>query len=112
MKKRITAKDWTFIGKLNYAAKWCKPLCSYYLEKETTNTFKRTQKIGWFMYVLLFVPVHILQMFVLLWDGGLKEFIILERSLGSDYLFSNTESFKRAEEIWAKYPEIGKDIDN
>lgn len=102
MRKRITAKDWTFIGKFNHAAKWCRPLCSHYLEKENDNAFKRTQKIGWFMYAILFIPVHLLQVFVLLWDGGLKEFIILERNLGSDYITSDTEAFKRAEQVWQR----------
>lgn len=30
-KKKITQKDWTYIGKYNRAAKWCRPICSYYL---------------------------------------------------------------------------------
>lgn len=100
MKKRINLKTWTFIGKYNYAAKWCRPLCSYYLIKEDDRTFRRVQKINIFNYMLIFIPIHLLQALVLLWDGGLKEFIIFSRDLGEDILIKGSESFNRAEAIW------------
>jgi hypothetical protein len=100
LKKRISNKDWEYIGKYNYAAKWLRPLCRYTLIKEPDGRFKREQCIGWFVYLLLFIPVHILQAFWCLWDGGLKEFEINKRYLGSDVLVSGSECFTRAEEIW------------
>ena len=99
-KKRISLKEWTYIGRCNYVAKWCRKLCSYYLIKEDEKTIKRTQKINIINYILIFVPVHLLQALVLLWDGGIKEFIIFSRALGEDVLVSGTDSFDRAEAIW------------
>lgn len=100
MKKRISNKEWTEIGKCNYAAKWLRPLCSYTLIKEDGGRFKREQVVGWPLYFILFIPVHILQLLWCLWDGGLKEFEINERYLGGDWLVKGSESFIRAEKVW------------
>ena len=100
MQKRIKLKEWAYIGKLNYAAKWCRRLCSYYLIKEDDKTFRRVQKINLFNYILIFIPVHLLQALICLWDGGLKEFIIFSRDLGEDSLSKGSASFSRAEAVW------------
>ena len=100
MKKKINLKQWTFIGRYNHAAKWCRKLCSYYLIKEDEKTFRRVQKINIFSYILIFIPIHLLQALVCMWDGGLKEFIIFSRNLGEDILVSGNESFSRAESVW------------
>lgn len=100
MKKRISSKEWTYIGRYNYAAKWCRGLCSYYLIKEDDKTFRREQKINIFNYLLIFIPVHVLQAIVCLWDGGLKEFTIFDRELGYDILSKGSESFIRADAVW------------
>ena len=99
-KKRITLKDWTYIGRLNYAAKWCRPFCSYALVKKDDTTFIRYQSASLIMYLLLFIPVHLLQFFVCLWDGGLREFMIFGRALGNDYIHKHETAFARAEQIW------------
>ena len=112
MKRRITAKDWTFIGIYNHAAKWCRHLCSYYLEKPDAKKFKRVQSFNWIMYSILFIPVHLLQAIVLLWDGGLKEFTLLNRELGYDILVKGTGAFERAELVWNKVNKTRKGINN
>ncbi len=99
-KKKISSKDWMYIGKLNYAAKWCRPFCSHTLIKQDETTFIRDQKLGIFMYALLFIPVHLIQFFECLWDGGLREFTILGRALGRDYIEKQQTAFARAEQIW------------
>ena len=99
-KKKITSKDWTYIGKCNYAAKWCRRLCSYALIKEDDDTFKRVQTISLFAYLIIFIPVHILQIFTCVWDGGLKEFVIFSRYIGSDTLQKGSQAFERSCEVW------------
>jgi hypothetical protein len=100
MKKKISSKEWTEIGKCNYAAKWLRPFCSHVLLKEPDGSFKREQRVGLFAYILMFIPVHILQLMLNIWDGGLKEFEINERYLGGDWLAPGSESYIRAEAIW------------
>lgn len=101
LKKKISFKDWTYIGKFNHAAKWCRRICSYILIKRDEKTFIREQKINLFAYLLIFIPLHILQVFVCMWDGGLREFIILKRGLGKDYLTKGQVAFDRAAQIWS-----------
>ena len=86
-KKKITSKDWTYIGKCNYAAKWCRRLCSYTLIKADDDTFKRVQTISLFAYLIIFIPVHVLQIFTCVWDGGLKEFVIFSRYISRKEYF-------------------------
>ena len=97
---RISYKEWMDIGIYNHAAKWLRPLCSYSLIKESDGRFKREQRVGWPMYLILFIPVHILQLLICLWDGGLKEFEINERYLGCDWMTIGSTSYDQAEKIW------------
>ena len=102
--KKISMKDWEYIGKYNPAAKWLRPLCSYTLT-ETIIGFRRDCKIGWPMYLILFLPAHLIQLFYCLWDGGLKEFSIQGRHIGHDNITrsgDNCARYPQAKEIWEK----------
>ena len=102
MKKRISQKEWEYIGKYNYAAKWLRPICSYSLIKEGER-FKREQRIPLWLYLIIFIPGHLLQALYCVWDGGLKEFEIAERYLGGDYLgWVGDPTWEKAKEIWEK----------
>ena len=103
MKKKITIKDWNFIGKCNPAQKWCRCFCNYYLIKRNDNMFVRKAYLSWFAYIIIFIPIHVLQIFTCMWDGGIKEFTILDRYIGFDYIYSDSLAFSRAKEIWDKY---------
>ena len=99
-KKKISLKDWTYIGKSNYAVRWCRPLCSYTLVKQDDTTFIRYQSLGLFVYLILFLPIHIIELFTCLWDGGLREFSIISRAIGNDHIYKHHSAFARAEQIW------------
>lgn len=99
-KKRITLKEWSFIGKYNHAAKWCRPFCTYTLIEEDSCTIKREQKVNLLAYIIMFIPLHILQALVLIWDGGLKEFEIFKRTLGSDVLAKGSPSYDKAKDFF------------
>lgn len=101
MKIRITEKEWTEIGKRNYANKWCKNLCSYHLEKTENDNYFRIQKMSLIPYILLFIPIHLLVVVMCLWDGGLREFEICPRQLGEDFLDYGRPR-EIAKEIWDK----------
>ena len=86
--KKITLDQWTMIGKYNYAVKWVRKACAYTLTKETDTKYRRDQYIPLWLYVVLFVPVCVVQAVWCMWDGGLKDFELPERYLGGDYLWS------------------------
>lgn len=105
MKKRISRKEWEYIGKYNPAAKWLRPLCSYTLVKESDDKFIRVCRISWPVYLLIFIPTHFLQALYCMWDGGLKDFEIEKRHLGSDNIREhgiNEGAYAKAKEIWEK----------
>lgn len=104
MTKKISLNDWTYIGKYNPAAKWVRPFCSYSLTK-TDYGFRRDCEISWLAYLILFLPVHLLQLFVCLWSGGLRDFKIQGRYLGYDYIAEKGDNCGRyplAKEIWER----------
>ena len=105
MKKRITLRDWTYIGIYNPVAKWARPLASYTLE-EFDGGFRRECKIPMWLYLIIFIPVHLLQFFYCMWDGGLREFSIEGRHIGYDDIKErgiNSGCYPKAKEIWEKY---------
>ena len=106
MKKEISLKDWDYIGTKNVSAKWLRPFCVYTLEEVQKGTIKQEINIGWFTYLLMFIPVHILKLFWCLWDGGLKEFEIESRLITYHYLYKSNslyyDYYKKAKEILKK----------
>ena len=105
MKKRISRKEWEYIGKYNPAAKWLRPLCSYTLVKESDNEFMRVCRISWPVYLLIFIPVHLIQALYCMWGGGLRDFYIEKRLIGYDYIEErgvNEGAYPKAKEIWEK----------
>ena len=103
MKKRITLKDWNYIGTYNCSAKWIRPLCVYTLEEVQSGIIEQEIKIGWIGYLLVFIPAHIFKLFWCLWDGGLKEFEIEGRNITHSYLYESDslycDYYKKAKEI-------------
>lgn len=99
-RKQISYSEWMEIGICNYAAKWLRPLCRYDLIKEPDGQFKREQRISFLVYLILFIPAHIIQALWCMWDGGLREFEFAKRYLGGDWLASGSIPFDTAEKIW------------
>ena len=105
MKKRITRADWEYIGKYNPAAPWLRPICSYTL-KEIEGGFRRECKIPWIVYLVIFIPAHLLEAIFCIWDGGLRNFEIANRFLGADNIHEthgcNKGAYPKAKEIWER----------
>ena len=106
MKKRITNKDWEYIGTHKGGAKWVHPFCVYTLEEVQKGTIKQEIKIGLLGYLLLFIPVHLFKLVWCLWDGGLKEFEFEGRHLSHHYLYEADvpycDFYPKAKEILEK----------
>ena len=74
--------------------------------KNGTASLGSPVMIGWFAYLLIFIPVHIFKLFWCLWDGGLKEFEIEGRLITYHYLYKSDspyyDYYKKAKEILKK----------
>ena len=105
MKKRITRADWEYIGKYNPAAKWFRPLASYTLI-EVEDGFRRECKIPWIVYLIIFIPAHLLEALCCMWDCGLRNFQFAGRFLGADNIYethgNNKGAYPKAKEIWER----------
>ena len=105
MKKRITQADWEYIGKYNPARKWLRPIASYSLEK-IEDGFRRNCDIPWLVYLIIFVPIHLLQALWCMWDGGLREFSIESRHVHHDDIHetwgNNKGAYPKVKEIWER----------
>ena len=104
MEKRLTLNDWNYIGKGNIAQEWLKPFCTYHLVKIESG-FKREVRLNLPMYLLVFIPIHLVKIIWCLWDGGLKEFTFERRVLRTDWLEEHGENwgvYPKAKEIWEK----------
>lgn len=105
MKKRITLKDWTYIGRYNPVAERYQRLASYTLE-EIDGGFRRECKIPMWFYLITFIPYCLLGAVLCMWDGGLCEFRIQSRYIGYDDILENginSRAYPKAKEIWEKY---------
>ena len=105
MKKKMTRKDWEYIGKYNPTAKWLRPLASYSLV-EIEGGYRRECRIPWLLYLVIFIPVHVLQALWCMWDGGLKNMEFEGRFLHGDNIYEthgpNMGAYPKAKEIWEK----------
>lgn len=102
MKKKITLKEWKYIQDITYGTKWIRPFCRYTLRTNKNGNYIREQHIGWFLYSLLFIPLHVLQFFLCIWEGGLVEFVLVKPLIGDDIFIEGSDNWKRAKEIYEK----------
>lgn len=97
-KIKITQEEWGYIRNYNYATKWARKFCNYFLIKES-NGFCLIQKVAFVFYLLTFIPFMILNFFYCCWNEGLKELRFPERTLGITHFCDND----KAKEVWKKY---------
>lgn len=98
MKKRITNKEYKAIGR-NIVADWAMPMCNFTLEETEGGNYEVITEMKMIPYLLLFIPVHFVQMLQCIWDGGLITFKISSRRFGRVHFSWGSECWKKAEEI-------------
>ena len=99
MEKKINFSQWEAMGKYNYVTKWLRPFCKYTLEEKANGSYYRRQYLGWPIYLILFIPAHILQFFYCAWDGGIKYFEFQGRYINGDMISPKNEAGEIAKNI-------------
>lgn len=61
-----------------------------------------TPYIPLWLYIVSFIPVHLFQAVLLLWDGGLKEFELQPRNLPSWIFQMGSMPYETAKDIWKR----------
>lgn len=83
---------------LNYSKKhpFERIACNHYIA-ENSACVRVITKIKLPVYILLFVPIHLLQAIALIWDGGLKEFSIESRT-SNHLVWKDSKGYKKFSE--------------
>ena len=74
MMKKITLDEYLEIGLYHPIQKPFHEFCNHYLMKKDNGCFERTVKLKTWFYILSFVPLCVINFFICMCDGGLKEF--------------------------------------
>ena len=101
-KKKMSLKDWNYIGQYNAYKKWLRPLCNYTLIEKDNGDFERHQQIKWWLYALIFIPTHLIEIICCIWDCGLKNFEIMPNRINKDIMSKGFQSWQKAKEIYER----------
>ena len=103
---KITANELKYIdNRMNVSA----PTCNYELYQNASGGYTITSRIKLWFYILMFIPSCLFQFFMVLWDGGLKEFTLEPRTLPDEIIqpdrsdYEGPSRYKRATEIWNRH---------
>lgn len=99
MKKKITSKERATINRMHYSAKWARPFMNYFLDETDGGNFILYETVKLWVYILLFIPLHLLQALHCMWDGGLCEFELCSIVVGYHQLAWGSKSWESACEI-------------
>lgn len=92
-------------GFKRYAATASNPMINFYLREAEGGGYYLTEEVKMWFYILMFLPVHLAQLALCIWDGGLKTFEINSRMVAQDYLSWGSVSWKTANNILKIYDE-------
>lgn len=102
---KISYNDAAYI--LNYKKNhfFKKYFCNWKLDKKTDTAYNIKCSMKWWMYVLIFIPGHLVDLFIALYNGGLKEFETEGRESSINIYSYQYFTFNRANEVWYKNKE-------
>ena len=99
--KKISYKDYNYIGNKS-TSDWITRFCTYELRKDCRNNYLIDIYVGLPVYILLCIPVHVVEFFRCAWDGGLKTFAPVSRYIGNEFLGDGSQRWEKANEIFEK----------
>lgn len=77
---KISYKDFAYLMNYKKHHPFIKYCCNCYVIERDANVFM-SAKVKLWIYILLFIPVHLLIFFYSLWDGGIKSCEVWERTV-------------------------------
>ena len=101
--KKLTKKEKKEFKR--YTATASNPMINFYLREAEGGGYYLTEEIKLWFYILMFVPIHLTQLVLCIWDGGLKTFGINSRVVLQNYLPCGSARWKGANNILKIYDE-------
>ena len=84
--KKISYKDFAYLMNYELRHPFIKYCCNCYVIERDASVIL-TAKVKWIFYILLFIPIHIIIFLYSLWDGGIKNFELWERTITNLHWF-------------------------
>lgn len=92
-------------GFKKYSANATNPVINFYVKDAEGGGYYLIEEVKLWAYILTFIPIHLTQLILCIWDGGLKTFEINGRIVVQDYLAWGSISWKAANKILKIYEE-------
>ena len=88
-----------------YEANATNPIMNLYLRDSEGYGYYLTTEVKLLPYILMFIPIHLTQLILCIWNGGLKTFEINPRLVMQDYLAWGSMRWRIANKILNSYDE-------
>lgn len=91
--KKMSYKDFATLAGYKKNHYFMRVTCSFYYEDGLMIHIWAKMKLFW--YILFFLPIHIIKLFYVLWDGGLRDFAIEPRWITVHHVDKTSERYKK-----------------
>lgn len=93
VERKIKYKDWALLRGYTKEHKDEKRFYNFYIYHYDNRCFKIWGRMKLWVYLLLFIPAHVIQFFYLLWDGGICKFGIEDRPVKYSYFYPDSAKY-------------------
>lgn len=95
---KVSYKDFAYLMNYELRHPFIKYCCDRYVIERNADVIM-TAKVKLWIYILLVIPVHLLIFFYSLWDGGIRNYEIWERTITSMHWYTiYDEKYKKWKE--------------
>lgn len=84
---KISYKDFAYLMNYKLRHPFVKYCCNCYVTEKNANVFL-SARVKLPIYILLFIPVHVAEFFLVIFDGGLKNYELWTPAYISFYSFT------------------------
>lgn len=82
--KKISYKDFAYLMNYELRHPFIKYCCNCYVIEQEADVFMQA-KVKLWAYILLFIPINIIEFFYSLWNSGIKNYEIWESTIISKH---------------------------
>ena len=80
----------------------------YSIERLTDYAYRCYTKMNLFIYILMFIPFHIFEMLLCIWECGFREFGLIDREIDRYTVFKHDVQFENVDKLYKAHKENGK----
>ena len=81
----------------------------YSIERLTDYAYRCYTKMNLFIYILMFIPFHIFEMLLCIWECGFREFGLIDREIDRYTVFKHDMQFENVDKLYKSYKESGRE---